>query len=271
MHSLRIMHIGVVGCGFVGGSLVECFKEKGNTIYSYDKFKNIGSLEEVIENSEIIFLCLPTLYDEEKKCYDITAIQETCTALASNGCNKPIVIKSTVTPGTCDNLAQQHNLQIVHNPEFLTASTALDDFKNQNHIVIGSTKSVTDETVSDVRNFYALSFKTAAFSMCTAFESEVMKLTCNCFYAVKVQFFNEIHALVEHDQKSYDTVIDMCLKNGWIHPMHTKVPGTDGKYSFGGMCFPKDTRALCSYMEQKGIINSVLNGTVEEQRKMRGI
>ena len=34
------------------------------------------------------------------------------------------------------------------------------------------------------------------------------------------------------------------LKNDWINPMHTKVPGTDGKLSYGGMCFPKDTKAL---------------------------
>jgi len=51
--------------------------------------------------------------------------------------------------------------------------------------------------------------------------------------------------------------------------MHTQVPGTDGKLSYGGMCFPKDTRALCAYMEKHGIINSVLKATVNEQKSMR--
>jgi nucleotide sugar dehydrogenase len=263
------MHIGVVGCGFVGGSLVDCFQEKGHHIHAYDKYKNIGTLEEVIEKSEIIFLCLPTLYDEENKSYDTHAIHETCNALSMVSFRGPVVIKSTVTPGTSDELVERYGLNIIHNPEFLTATTALDDFKNQTHIVLGRTKNTCDESLNMIRNFYAMAFKTARMSICTAFESEVMKLTCNCFYAVKVQFFNEIHALVGHNQQSYDTVIDMCLKNGWIHPMHTKVPGTDGKYSFGGMCFPKDTRALSSYMQQRGIINGVLKGAVEEQRKMR--
>jgi UDPglucose 6-dehydrogenase len=263
------MHIGVIGCGFVGGSVVECFREKGHVVYDYDKYKEIGTLKEVIDNSEFIFLCLPTLYDEEKECYDTSAIHETCGALKGANYKGLVIVKSTVTPGTCDNLSNSYNLQIVNNPEFLTATTALEDFKHQNHIVIGSTHSVSEDNAALIRNFYAASFKTARISTCTAFESEVMKLTCNCFYAVKVQFFNEIHALVGHDQKSYDNVIDMCLKNDWIHPMHTKVPGTDGKYSFGGMCFPKDTRALCSYMQQRGIINGVLKGAVEEQRRMR--
>ena len=108
------MHIGVVGCGFVGGSLVDCFKEKGHNIYAYDKYKNIGTLEEVIQNSEIIFLCLPTLYDEEKKCYDTQAIHETCKALGNVTFKGPIVIKSTVTPGTSDELVEKYSLNFWH-------------------------------------------------------------------------------------------------------------------------------------------------------------
>ena len=47
------------------------------------------------------------------------------------------------------------------------------------------------------------------------------------------------------------------LKNGWINKMHTDVPGTDGKLGYGGACFPKDTQALCHYMNQKKTPNKV--------------
>ena len=44
----------------------------------------------------------------------------------------------------------------------------------------------------------------------------------------------------------------MMLKNEWINPMHTNVPGSDGSLGYGGACFPKDTNALYRYMEKKG-------------------
>jgi prephenate dehydrogenase len=51
--------IGIIGLGFVGGTLFKWFKKKKYQLYCYDKFKQIGSPEEV-SKVEIIFLCLPT-------------------------------------------------------------------------------------------------------------------------------------------------------------------------------------------------------------------
>lgn len=263
------VHIGVIGCGFVGGSLSTCFKNKGIIMHEYDKFKEIGTLEEVIKESTIIFLCLPTLFNETTQKYDTVPLEETCNALQKNNYNGTVIIKSTVTPGTCEDLATRYNIDIIHNPEFLTASTALQDFENQKHIVIGSTSKVSKESTDNVVAFYEKLFDNAYISKCTSFESEVMKLVCNCFYSVKVQFFNEVYALMNKDQESYNNVIELCLRNGWINPMHTMVPGTDGKLSFGGLCFPKDTRALSAYMKEHNIINGVLSATVEEQKSMR--
>ena len=59
------------------------------------------------------------------------------------------------------------------------------------------------------------------------------------------------------------------LKNNWINPMHTQVPGTDGQLSYGGMCFPKDTNALNQYMKRKNSPNAVLNATIEERNILR--
>ena len=59
------------------------------------------------------------------------------------------------------------------------------------------------------------------------------------------------------------------LKNNWINPMHTNVPGQDGNISYGGMCFPKDTNALNSFMEKNNIPNKVLDATINERNQMR--
>ena len=59
------------------------------------------------------------------------------------------------------------------------------------------------------------------------------------------------------------------LKNKWINPMHTNVPGTDGKLSYGGYCFPKDTNALLQYMKREETPHGVLSATIEERNEMR--
>jgi nucleotide sugar dehydrogenase len=262
------MHIGVIGFGFVGGALSDCFKEKGHRILIYDKYKNIGTLENTVKNSEIIFLCLPTLYNEKTKDYDLESLHSTCKYLNSVKYTGIIVIKSTILPNTSEKLSSLYNLPLIHNPEFLTASTAREDFENQHHIILGKSTMVNQVDIKKLYDFYRAMFPESDISICSSTESEIMKLTCNCFYATKIQFFNEIYELT-NNHASYNKVIELCIMNGWINPMHTKVPGSDGKLSFGGLCFPKDTRALNSYMERKNINHAVLNAVVEEQIKMR--
>ena len=59
------------------------------------------------------------------------------------------------------------------------------------------------------------------------------------------------------------------LKNKWINPMHTNVPGVDGKLSYGGYCFPKDTNALLNHMKREGTHCKVLEATIIERNIMR--
>ena len=117
--------------------------------------------------------------------------------------------------------------------------------------------------------FYKKFYPSAKISLCLSTESEAMKLCCNSFYAIKVQFFNEIYDLCQKIKIDYQTCVTLMLGNNWINPMHTKVPGTDGKLSYGGYCFPKDTNALLQLMKNNSSICAVLEATVEERNKMR--
>ena len=67
----------------------------------------------------------------------------------------------------------------------------------------------------------------------------------------------------------YNNVKELMLKNGWINPMHTDVPGVDGMLSYGGYCFPKDTNALLNHMKRENVTCKVLEGTVLERNEMR--
>lgn len=266
--------LAIIGIGFVGGAMMRSFIEKGyklnENLFIYDKYKDggMGSFESVL-NADIIFLSLPTLFDDVKKCYDLTAIDYTCSKL--NLCNYTgtVVIKSTVEPETTEKLAFKYKLNLVNNPEFLTASTAYKDFHNQKHIVLGKTSICNDEAYHIVVDFYKTNYPDAEISLCKSTESESMKIFANSFYAVKIQFMNEIYLLCQSLGIEYNVVKGLMLKNGWINPMHTQVPGTDGKLSYGGMCFPKDTNALLKFMESKNVLNGVLDATIKERNMMR--
>lgn len=264
------MIVSVIGLGFVGGSMQKSFLLKGESVMGYDKYKECDhSLEDCLESS-ICFLALPTLFDETLNSYDTASLEEVCKELEEKNYRGLVIIKSTVEPGTTERLAQTFpGLKLIHNPEFLTASTAFEDFHNQSHIVLGKSKNVSSEELNILIEFYARLYEDAEISLCECSESESMKSFVNCFYSVKIQFFNELYLLCKKMDIDYQVVKELMLKNKWINPMHTEVPGTDGQLSYGGYCFPKDTNALLNHMRRKETPHKVLAATVEERNEMR--
>ena len=265
----------IFGLGFVGNSMYESFKNKGMidgvNLYGFDKFKNggVGKISDGLE-CDIIFMALPTMYNEETGCYDKSAIHHCCQYLNDNNYNGLVIIKSTVEPETTDILASNYqNLSFVHNPEFLTARTAYEDFHNQTHIVLGKSNLCLESKVLKLQEFYSKYYPDATISLCSSLESESMKIFCNSFYAVKVQFFTELFLLTKSNGSDYNKIINMMLKNNWINQMHTTVPGPDGEISYGGLCFPKDTNALNKYMEKHNNPNLLLKSCIEERNNMR--
>lgn len=260
--------IGIIGIGFVGDALLASFEKKGIKVIPYDKYKGIGTFEETLQ-SDAIFLALPTLYKDELESYDKSAIHEISKMLQQAQYDKLVIIKSTVEPGTTESLSKLYNLKYVHNPEFLTARTAREDFENQTHIVLGRATHVLDTDLQPLIDFYSWYYPKAVISNCLATESESMKIMVNTFYAVKVQIFNEFYLYCKEKGIAYDTVKDLMLMNGWINPMHTAVPGPDGLLSYGGACFPKDSSALLADMRRGNTPCQVLAATKKERDEMR--
>jgi len=272
---MEYLKVCIYGLGFVGNSMYQSFKNKGLkeniNLFGYDKFKNggIGNIKDGLL-CDIIFLALPTIYNEELCCYDIEPINECCKYLESNNYSGLIVIKSTVEPESTERISFKFKkLSFIHNPEFLTARTAYEDFHNQTHIVIGKSDNCDNEKAEILKSFYLTYYPNAEISICTSLESESMKIFCNSFYAVKVQFFTELYLLTKSNGSNYKKIISMMLKNNWINQMHTQIPGPDGCISYGGLCFPKDTNALNKYMEKQDTPKEILEYCINERNKMR--
>ena len=271
--------IGICGLGFVGNAINNYFTtvnelNKNDTKYeilSYDKYKNINTFD-ILLSSDILFVCLPTNLEninDLTSTYDMKEIDNTIMLLNEKDYNGIIIIKSTVLPNYCREINDKyHKLQIIHNPEFLSARTAIQDFINQKHIILGYTKQSFD-VINIIYDFYKNLFKTALISISTTEESSLVKLGCNSFYAMKIQFFTEIFLLCKKMNLDYNNVKNMMLKNNWINPMHTLIPGHDGKISYGGACFPKDIQALSNFMVEQEVSNLVLDAVIKDNKKTR--
>lgn len=265
------MKIAIIGLGFVGDAIFKSFQENKVNVVGYDLHRDggIGTFESCLDTN-FILLALPTQFCKKNMSYDKSAIEHTCHKLVKHKYKGCVVIKSTIEPETTERLSTCYpELNFIHNPEFLTARTAFDDFHNQKHIVIGSSHNCPEHCTTALQKFYHTYYPNAEITLCTALESESMKIFVNSFYAVKVQFFNELYLLCQSNGCDYGKVKDMMLKNGWINPMHTIVPGPDGQLSYGGACLPKDANALCHYMKQQDTPYDVLDAVISERNGMR--
>ena len=262
MNTTNIPMVGILGMGFVG-SAIHAFFPNAKT---YDKYKGNQPFETILA-TDILYLCLPTLFIDSS--YDMTEVDDTLEKLSEARYTGVILVKSTVLPLYCSTAnAKYPDLKIVHNPEFLTARTAAHDFAQQSHVVLGYTGE-SCAAVPIIETFYRMFFPKANISVVNAEVSALMKLTCNSFYAVKVQFFTEIYLLCEHMGISYEQLKELILKNKWVNPNHTTVPGPDGKISFGGACLPKDIKALNAFLEELQIPNKILEASIQERNTMR--
>lgn len=80
----------------------------------------------------------------------------------------------------------------------------------------------------------------------TSEEAEMAKYAHNVFGALKVTYFNCIRDLCERSGLDYRKVLDGVLASGYVNKEHTASPGPDGKFGYGGKCFPKDVRAMAA-------------------------
>lgn len=258
------MKIGVIGCGMVGGTLVRAARQKGFTVFATDKHKpEFSDAPDKLLSSDLLFLCLPTPTNELGE-QDLTSIMQVCSSLSSEGYRGPVVLKSTVLPGTTNFLAKKFALRMVHNPEFLTEANAFKDLMDQPVVLLGS----NDRAASLAAGDFWKKFDTEVGQMSgTAVQTEFAKYMHNCFLAIKVSFFNEIFEAA--GAENFDVARFMAIAVGKIGETHTKVPGPDGKFGFGGSCFPKDTAALLSWGKFRGLNMSVLEGAVSGNKRRR--
>ena len=67
----------------------------------------------------------------------------------------------------------------------------------------------------------------------------------------------------------WDMAVEGFVRDGRIGHSHMSVPGPDGKFGFGGSCFPKDIQAMINFAETLGVKPDVLKGAWEKNLDVR--
>lgn len=266
--------IGVCGQGFVGTAVREGMKHAMDVL-TYDKFKPELSTElsiaDMVRKTDTIFVCVPTpMRDDGSSDTSIveSVVREIDSAVAAQGLHCPVVvIKSTVPPGTSQALdAKYDNVYVAFNPEFLTEANAIEDFKNQDRIVVGHDRRAVLEHLEEL---YHEAYPNVPVFKVSSSAAEMVKYTTNCFLATKLSFANELFQICKALGVTYAEVVEVAKQDKRLGTSHWMVPGPDGKFGWGLSCFPKDLNALKFLAEEAGVATTMLNAAWEKNLEVR--
>jgi UDPglucose 6-dehydrogenase/GDP-mannose 6-dehydrogenase len=295
------MRVAVVGTGYVGLVTAVGLAELGHTVVCIDiderkvaalsrgeppifehglepllrrhlgtRLRATTDLAGAVQASEMTFICVGTPSRPDGS-IDLSFVQQAAeqigAALATATGFHAVVVKSTVVPGTSDQVVcpacertsgkrAGADFGVGVNPEFLTEGQAVDDFLRPDRIVIGG----DDRTVAALRDLYA-GFEGVPIVQTNASTAEMIKYASNAMLATAISFSNEI-ANLGSTIGGIDTVQVM---RGVHLSRYLTTPQGDGTSvtaplssfyeagcGYGGSCLPKDLAALAARGRQVG-------------------
>ena len=248
------MKLTLIGYGFVGKAVYEVLKDYHEVTIVDPQYNG-----NVIDNdSDGYIVCVPTPATITGAC-NMSIVEAVIKACPSD---KPILIKSTISLEGWRKDIEPQGKEVTFSPEFLTASNANEDFKNQTAMLFGGGN---------------VEFWNDVFILCKGFDpiyatvEELIftKYLRNSFLATKVAFFNEVFDLCKSADIDYNQVKALVGMDDRITHSHMHVPGPDGDRGFGGACFPKDTEALLYSANVLGATLPTLQTAVKSNKEIR--
>ncbi|MEA2901475.1 MAG: GDP-mannose 6-dehydrogenase [Actinomycetota bacterium] len=183
-----------------------------------------------------------------------------------------VAIRSTLTPGTtgellgpCLERAASGELGVdfglVVNPEFLRAATAAQDFERPWATVVGAADDQSGDAIAALYQPFG-----APLVRCTPLEAELIKMGSNCFNALKISYFNELHALAQRlgaDSTVVNQSIAVTAEGMW-NPAYGTVGGTP----FRGPCLPQDVESMARAGRDQGWEQRLIEATLAVNQAM---
>lgn len=220
------------------------------------------SLSEGLSHSDIIFVMVQTPNSGSDRYYDHNILSNVLMKINEQKVeNKHIIIGCTVMPKYIQEvgeflLSDCKNCTLNYNPEFIAQGEIINGFLNPDIVLIG-TKS--EELGEKLREIYSKFLKTdPKYCIISLLEAEITKITINGFITTKLSFANMISDVcdcvgADKNKVLYSVGSDSRIGNKYFTP----------GYSFGGPCFPRDTKALAQFVKKSWINNELLLATTK--------
>ncbi len=227
---------------------------------------------EGVEAADMVWVCVGTPSSLENG-IDLSHVEtvmgEIGTAMKETGSRPLVVLRSTVLPGTMENLVipmlestsdlkAGKDFQVVFHPEFLREASAVEDFDNPPKIVVGEqTPGAGDRLMNLYESIDAPNFRLSLG------EAEMVKYCDNLYHALKITFANEVGAISHSAGIDARRVAEVFCSDTKLNiSPHYLRPG----FAFGGSCLPKDLRAILRYATIQSVDTPMLRGILESNK-----
>lgn len=279
-------HILIIGAGVVGQATGKGFAKKGHTVSYIDvnsntlaALRNAGlnamTITEVNwDEVDIVMLTVSTPTVNDRIVLDHL---ETATAAIGRGLAQAqhfitVVVRSTVPPTTTEERITPilervagkragRDFGVAMNPEFLRQVSSEQDFARPWITVLGCNEQRTYEILKQLYAPFG-----ALIVQCTPTEAELAKYVNNVYNAVKISYFNEVHAICE--QLGVDSNVVGAIAARSAESMWNPLYGTRGGVPYGGACLPKDTTAFLEFVRTLGMEHLMLEATIQVNKNL---
>ena len=280
------MKVGFVGVGKLGQSCAEMIAEK-HTVIGYDiyprfpvNFEMSTNLRDAVVGQDLVFVAVQTphdpLYDGKEptshlppKDFDYSSVIAVLQDINQNiDHNTPVVLISTVLPGTIRNHISQHlpGMNIIYNPYLIAMGTVKWDMINPEMIMIGTHNGQVDTGVTRLRQLYKDIMQNSPREVLGTWEEiECLKVFYNTFISMKISLVNMIQDVAERlGNMNADTVCDALASSSRriMGPAYMK-PGMGD----GGACHPRDNIALRFLAQQLDLGYDLFDSVVRSREQ----
>jgi len=310
------MNVSIIGAGYVGLVTGTCLADKGHSVVLVDVdpqkvaainagvppiheldlpellSKQVGTrlrattdLRAAVLATDITLIAVGTPFDGQR--IDLTyiraAAEQIGTALRDKNSYHVVAVKSTVVPGTTDEVVGQlvaaksgkqlgSGFGLGMNPEFLTEGQAVADFMNPDRIVIGGNDSRAQATLDALYT----DFTRCPHLRTNNKTAEMIKYVSNSLLATMISFSNEIGNLCATlGNVDIVEVMQGVHCSNYLSPFQADgsravAPITSflqAGCGFGGSCLPKDVKALISHGEHAGAAMPLLEAVIQINRE----
>jgi UDPglucose 6-dehydrogenase len=247
----------IAGFGFVGKAHYDTFKQHYELIV-VDPSHNENKID-ALEDIKGVICCVSTPAKRGGGCDMSNVIN----VLSKTPNSAPVLIKSTIDLKGWKKVQREFpDHSITFSPEFLRAVSATTDLQETKQFILAG------ENVIFWRNFYKTRNKKSKFLLMSVEEAILAKYFRNAFLATKVSFFNEVYDLCNEYDVDFDSVRQGITDDTRIGPSHSFVEPSYAR-GWGGMCFPKDTKALLKIANDKKINLNTIDAAVEYNKTIR--